>query len=152
MFTDHYLEFLILAGVILIITDFFLQTDSLIVLGLGCFAFAITCLTGLPLLYQVLVLIAAWLGFIVLYYLFFKSLLAQFSNKVIAPDILDPDPMKRYIGQSSVVEVIEGRQMIRLDNEPVPFDSDFPLSPGDPVLIKAMTDGQPTVIPLPTEN
>lgn len=149
MFTDHYLEFLILAGIILIITDFFLQTDCLIALGLGCFAFAITSLTGLPTLYQILVLVGVWLGLIALYYLFFKKFLGKFSNTVLAPDILNPDPMDRYIGHSSTVEIIEGRHMIRLDNELVSYDSKAPISTGDSVIITAMTNGRPTVSRLP---
>jgi|GEM_PF-2361189 len=145
MFTDNYLEFLILAGVILIFADFFFQTDLLIILGLGCFAFALTSLTGLPTLYLIIALIGLWLGFIALYYLFFKSLLGRFSNEVLAPDILNSDPMDRYIGHPATVEVIEGRHMIRLDNELVTYDSETPLSHGDPVMITAMTNGRPTV-------
>jgi membrane protein implicated in regulation of membrane protease activity len=149
MFTDHYLEFLILAGIILIITDFFLQTDILIALGLGCFAFAITSFTGLPTLYQIIVMVLVWLGLILLYYSFFKSFLGKFSNEIIAPDILNSDPMDRYIGHSSTVEIIEGRHMIRLDNELVPYDSKTPLAPGDEVIITGMTNGCPTVTRLP---
>ena len=152
MFTDSYFELFLLLGIILIIADFFIQTDLLICLGLGSFALAINSLFNLPPLYQIILGTIIWLGLIGLHFAFFKSVIAKYTNKVLTPDVIESHPMDRYIGHSSIVESIEGRQLIRLDNELISFESSDPIPSGTQVTVIAMSDGFPSVQAVPASS
>ena len=145
MFTESYLEVFLVVGIGLIIIDFFFQSDLLSYVGLGSISVGVSIFIAPPLLYQVLLSVVLWISLISLYYLFFRKITSRWANEKIAPNVIEVNPLDRHVGSETVVESVEGKQLIRLDGELVLFYSAKDVMEGDCVRIVAISNGHPTI-------
>jgi membrane protein implicated in regulation of membrane protease activity len=141
MIGESLCELLMVSAVMLVILDFFVQSDLLSFIAYIILSLVIVLIADLPLMYGIVlgVVVLCSVGF--LHYYFFKKIISMICNKVIAPSVIEDEPLTRYIGQTGLVVSVEGRMMLRLEGDLVDFKNHDECKEGDFVVVVSSESG-----------
>ena len=105
-------ESLILISVILILIDVFFLSDIPTMVAYVILSYAFGRELPFDFLYQIIGGLLVYFFLIAFHYLFFKNLIQNISNKIIAPDKFKSHT-EAIIGKEGTIEIIEGTPAVR---------------------------------------
>lgn len=141
MFGASLYELLMVSAVILVIVDFFVQSDLLTFIGYIILSLVVVLMADLPLMYGIVLGVVVLCSVGLLHYCFFKKIISMMCNKVIAPSVIEDEPLTRCIGQTALVVSVEGRMMLRLEGDLVDFKNHDECQEGDFVVVVSSENG-----------
>jgi membrane protein implicated in regulation of membrane protease activity len=141
MFGSSIYEFLFILALVLVAIDFFIASDVLSLVAYLLFSYLVVHFADLPLMYGVLLGIGAWFVIVFLHYTVFKKVIAQFCNRVVAPSVIEDDPLARYVGKKTAVVDVDGRKMLRMEGDLLSFKSSENFNDGDEVKVTSFKEG-----------
>lgn len=141
MFGDSLYEFLAVLALVLIAVDFFILSDVLSLIAYVLLSCLVVHASDLPWMYGILLGIGVWFLIVFLHYSVFKKFIAKFCNQVVAPSVIEVEPLARYIGEKTAVVFVDGKKMLRLEGDLVTFKDNEKFSDGDIVEIISFSEG-----------
>ena len=141
MFSDSIYEFLFILGLILIAVDFFVASDFLSLIAYTVLSYLVVHAADLPLMYSIILGIGVWLVIVALHYTLFRKLISKFCNKVVAPTVIDEDPLARYVGHETAVVSVDGKNLLRIEGDLVAIKGSEKFDEGDLVKVISFYEG-----------
>ena len=141
MFGNSIYEFLAVMALVLVAVDFFIASDILSLIAYVLLSYLLVHASGLPWMYGILLGIGVWFLIVFLHYSVFKKVIAKFGNQILAPSVIEDDPLARYIGEQTAVVFVDGKKMLRLEGDLVTFKDNEKFSDGDIVEITSFSEG-----------
>ena len=137
-------ETLFILALILIVADFFLQTD--IPTHIACVILSVLIAINIPVhfMYKILIGLVAWFAIVGFYYLFWKRFVQTTINKLIAPDRYK-DGADGLVGAVGEIKEIEQQKMVMVKGDLWPIDSAADVRAGQSVKIAKVENGILTV-------
>lgn len=132
----------VLAAIItILVADVFFAIDAIAVIGLLAVSAYITLLIDVPWQWQILLLIAIWLGTTLLFYVGWRSL-AKPISRALSPKI--HETIESSVGSVCVYRQINGKSFAYWNGDlwPAVVDSNASISDGDEAQILANKNGQ----------
>ncbi len=123
---------LLLAGVILILIDVFIQEDQATHIAYILGAIAIALWIPVAPLYRVLIGLLAWAALVYLHYAIWREFLSQFANRVVAPTRYRSG-VRGVVGEPGRVQEVQGRKMLSLHGDLWAYECDNDLPDGTEV-------------------
>ena len=141
MFGDSIYEFLLILGLILIAVDFFVASDVLSLIAYVVLSYLVVHAADLPLMYSILLGIGVWFVIVALHYTLFRKLISKFCNKVVAPTVIEEDPLTRYVGHETAVVTVDGKNLLRIEGDLVAFQDSEKYEEGDLLRVTSFDEG-----------
>jgi membrane protein implicated in regulation of membrane protease activity len=133
--------------VILVLVDFFVLSDILTHIAYVLVAIVVARLFELQLLYRIIIGVCTWFAVVACHYVFWRSFVQTFVNKVISPDKYK-EGARGLVGLEGKIEEAEGRKMLRLKGDLWQCSNSDEFKDGDNVKVAEETDGLLTVEPI----
>lgn len=137
---------LLVIALLLIVIDLFVATEALTLVALGLASATIAALLPLPFIYQVLVGILFFCGFVLVYFAFWRRIVTRFVNRHIAPSRYQSG-LTRLVGKEGRYRLLEGQRLVEVEGDLYPISNTPDLSDSDPVHIEDVVDGKCTIAP-----
>lgn len=127
-------ETLLLVGVILMLVDFFVQSDALTHVAYVLFACLIASFVPLHILFKILIGFGAWVGLIYLHYAVWRDFVTHFANRIVAPTKYQTGP-RGLIGKLGHIKIIDTKAMVSVEGDLWSYEAHKALPAGTPVRI-----------------
>ncbi len=131
---------LLLLAVILMLIDFFFQTDIPTHIAYMILAFLIARNVDLHIMYRVIIGVCAWGAIVAFHYLVWRSVVQTVTNTLIAPDRYKSGA-DGLVGRAGTIEEIHGVKMLRVRGDFWACSNIEDFSDGDKVEVTAVADG-----------
>lgn len=137
---------LLVVAVLLIVIDLFVATEALTLAAFGLASATIAALLPMPFIYQILVGILLFCGFVLIYFAFWRRVVTRLINRHIAPSRYQSG-LNRLVGKEGRYRLLEGHKLVEVEGDLYPISNAPDLSDSDPVWVEDVTDGRCTIAP-----
>ena len=131
---------LLLLALILMLVDFFFQTDIPTHVAYVILAFLVARNVDLHIMYRVIIGVSAWGVIVAFHYLVWRSVVQTVTNTLIAPDRYTSGA-DGLVGRAGTVEEIDGKKVLRVRGDFWACSNIDDFSDGDKVEVTAVADG-----------
>lgn len=137
-------ETLIILAVILIVADFFYQSDILTHIAYIIFVVLIATNIHFHFMYEILICLLAWFAIVGFHYLLWRRSIQPLINKFIAPDKYK-DGAEGLVNTVGEIKEIEQQKMVMVKGDLWPIDSTDDVRAGERVKVVKVENGILTV-------
>ena len=127
-------ETLLLVGVILMLVDFFVQSDVLTHVAYVIFACLIASFAPLHIMFKILIGFGAWVGLIYIHYSVWRDFVTHFANRIVAPTKYHTGP-RGLVGKLGHIKIIDSKPMVSVEGDLWTYEAHKALPAGTPVRI-----------------
>lgn len=125
---------LLLVAVILMLVDFFIQSDILTHVAYVVFALTLAFVLPVHIMFRLLAGFLAWVGMIYIHYTLWRDFVTQFANRIVAPTKYQTGP-RGLIGQQGCVKSIDDRSMVSIEGDLWTYEASETLPAGTRVVV-----------------